>query len=166
MQWNKKRAFALEFSGRFLNSTIYVYGVCYVFHWPGEKGNTLSLFTGRYFGWYNLKDDISVCLFLLKKQYFMCWMLKNKICYVPFSLNYSVKVTYISDPQSIWVPGFLFSRPNWVPPPPRKCRSSPPPLVPKAGESRGDTLACGREFGGTQFWRRDRHSGTLCILHI
>ncbi len=27
----------------------------------------------------------------------------------------------------------------------------------------GDTLACGGGGGGTQFRRRDRHSGTLCI---
>jgi len=35
-----------------------------------------------------------------------------------------------------------------------------PPLVP----SGGDTLACGRVGGGSQFGRRDRHSGILGIV--
>ena len=37
-------------------------------------------------------------------------------------------------------------------------------LLPLFGSKRGDTLACGGGRGGTQFQRRDRHSGTLCIL--
>jgi hypothetical protein len=46
----------------------------------------------------------------------------------------------------------------------------PPPLtrkrvlLPLFG-SKGDTLACGGRGGGTQFRRRDRHPGTLCILY-
>ena len=37
-------------------------------------------------------------------------------------------------------------------------------LLPPFGSKRGDTLACGGGRGGTQFQRRERHSGTLCIL--
>jgi hypothetical protein len=37
--------------------------------------------------------------------------------------------------------------------------STPPPRV-----QGGDTLACGEGGGGTQFRRRDRCSGTLCIV--
>jgi hypothetical protein len=44
------------------------------------------------------------------------------------------------------VPGFLFSRRNWVPPPPHPLASvAPPPLGPRGG----DTLARGRGAGGT-----------------
>ncbi len=57
------------------------------------------------------------------------------------------------------VPGFLFSCPNWLPPPPYPQASvAPPPFG-----SRGDTLASGKGAGG-QFGRRDRHSGTLGII--
>jgi hypothetical protein len=44
------------------------------------------------------------------------------------------------------------------PPPTSECCS---PL----GSTGGDTLACEGGGGGTQFRRRDRHSGTLCILY-
>jgi hypothetical protein len=50
------------------------------------------------------------------------------------------------------VPGLLSSSPNWPPPAPSPasecCRL---PLVPKGG----DTLACGKGGGGSQFGRRD-----------
>jgi hypothetical protein len=65
------------------------------------------------------------------------------------------------------VPGFLFSRPNWVPSSPlSECVSPHPPL----GSWGGVTHACGVGSGGTQFRRRDRHynpSATgICILSI
>ncbi len=56
------------------------------------------------------------------------------------------------------VPGFLSICLNWAPHP--QASVAPPPF----GSKRGDTLACGGGGGGTQFHRRDRHSGTLCIL--
>ncbi len=62
------------------------------------------------------------------------------------------------------VQGFLSRRPNWLPPPPhplanvaRGLPSPPPPFCSKGG----NTLACGRRAVGSQFGRRDRHSGIL-----
>jgi hypothetical protein len=59
------------------------------------------------------------------------------------------------------VPGFLCSRPNWVPRPLTCKQVLPPPFC-----SRGDTLAGGERGGGSQFGRGDRHSGTLVIVSI
>ncbi len=42
------------------------------------------------------------------------------------------------------------------PPHPQESVAPSPPLVPRGGT----TLACGRRGGGSQFGRRDRHSGT------
>ncbi len=63
-------------------------------------------------------------------------------------------VAKIHMPRVDRVPGFLSVRPIWRPlsSPPQAC-VAPPPLVPG-----GDTLACGRGGGGSQFGRRDRHS--------
>jgi hypothetical protein len=58
------------------------------------------------------------------------------------------------------VPGFLSSRPKLGPPASAAGECCPPPLV-RGG---GDTLACGRGSGRSQFGRRDRHCGTLGIL--
>ncbi len=58
------------------------------------------------------------------------------------------------------MPGFLYSRPNWVPPSPTRS-VAPPPFGSKVGRH---TLLGGRS-GGTQFRRRDRQSGTLCTLY-
>ncbi len=58
------------------------------------------------------------------------------------------------------VPGFLSSRPKLGPPassPAGEC--SPPPFG-----SGGDTLACGRGSGRTQFGRGDRHCDTPGIV--
>ncbi len=57
------------------------------------------------------------------------------------------------------VPGFLSSRPYWAPPPPQ-ASVAPPPF----GSKGRDTLAGWGGGGGIQFRRRDKHSGTLCIL--
>ncbi len=56
------------------------------------------------------------------------------------------------------VPGFLSIRPSWLSPPLSR-KQVLPPLVPT-----GDTLACWRGGGGSQFGRRDRHSGTLDLV--
>jgi hypothetical protein len=53
------------------------------------------------------------------------------------------------------VSGFLSSRANWLPESLTR-EFCPPPLVP-----RGDILARGRGGGGSQFGRRDRHSGII-----
>jgi hypothetical protein len=58
-------------------------------------------------------------------------------------------------------PGFLSSHPNCVPPPPNPQGNVAPPF----GSKGGDTLACGGGGGEAQFRRRDRYSGTLCVLH-
>jgi hypothetical protein len=47
----------------------------------------------------------------------------------------------------------------WIGPPHPQASVAPP-----FGSKRGDTLAYGGGRGGTQFQRRDWHSGTLCIL--
>jgi hypothetical protein len=59
------------------------------------------------------------------------------------------------------VPGFLSSRPNWLPPlPPAQASVAPPPRsVP-----RGDTLACGRTSGGSQFGRRQTLRYSKCRI--
>jgi hypothetical protein len=54
--------------------------------------------------------------------------------------------------------GFFSSRPNWDPPTPSPAGE----CVPLFG-SGGDTLACGKGGGGSQFGRGDRHYGTLSI---
>jgi hypothetical protein len=62
------------------------------------------------------------------------------------------------------VPGFLSSRPNWLPRSPLPQASVA--LVPLWFQEGGDTPAGGRGAGGSQFGRRkDRHSvsGTLSI---
>jgi hypothetical protein len=59
------------------------------------------------------------------------------------------------------VPGLPSSRPNWIPPLPHRNRV----LLSPFGSKGGDTLAYGGVgVGRTQFRRRDRHSGTQCIL--
>ncbi len=59
------------------------------------------------------------------------------------------------------LPGFLFSRPNWLhlPPHPQASVASPFHVGPRGGA----TLACGWGCKGTQFRRWGRNSGTLCI---
>jgi hypothetical protein len=57
------------------------------------------------------------------------------------------------------VPGFLFSRPIGSSEPPTGQRCCPPPP-----SSRGETHPYGRGGGGSQFSRKDRHSGTLGIV--
>ncbi len=52
--------------------------------------------------------------------------------------------------------GFFFSRLNWDPATPSPAGQWAPP-----GSGGGDILACGRESGGSQFGRGDRHCGTL-----
>jgi hypothetical protein len=59
------------------------------------------------------------------------------------------------------VPGFLSSRPNWLPPPPHPQVSVAPPFGPRG---RGTYSLGGEGVGGSQFVRRDRHSGTLGIV--
>ncbi len=54
------------------------------------------------------------------------------------------------------VPGFLSSRPNWVPPSRHPQASVAPPLWVQGGRH---CRLLGKEWG-TQFRRRDRHSGT------
>ncbi len=63
------------------------------------------------------------------------------------------------------VPGFLCSRPNFLPPSPNpQVRVALPPLVPK--RKRGDTLSRGRGRGGSPFGYRDIHSGTLGMVRM
>ncbi len=47
---------------------------------------------------------------------------------------------------------------RWGPPTPSPAKECCSPPSSKGG----DTLACGEEDGGSQFRRRDKHSGTLC----
>jgi hypothetical protein len=58
------------------------------------------------------------------------------------------------------VPGFLFSRLNWVPRPPRECCSLP------LWVSGGRHSLAGGGGGRTQFWWYDRHSGIQDICTI
>ncbi len=60
------------------------------------------------------------------------------------------------------VPGFLFSRPNWLPPPPHSWASvALPPLVP-----RWDTLAMGRGGGGGGGPNSDEGTDTVYTLTV
>jgi hypothetical protein len=59
------------------------------------------------------------------------------------------------------VPCFLSSRPNWVPPLPHPQGSVAPPPFGSWGGSH--TCMWGRGWW-TQFQRRNRHSGTVCII--
>jgi hypothetical protein len=61
------------------------------------------------------------------------------------------------------VPGILSSRPNWVPPTPPARECCPSTLFVQKGRH---TRFLGRGCEGTQFRRRDRHSGTLCTYII
>jgi hypothetical protein len=56
------------------------------------------------------------------------------------------------------VPGFPSSRPNWLPPPPRPQVSVD---LPPFGNKWRKTHSLAKEGAGSQFARRDRHSGTL-----
>jgi hypothetical protein len=63
------------------------------------------------------------------------------------------------------VPGFLSSRLNWYPPPPHPLASVPvpPPFFARGGHTHLRHLRERRR--GSQFGRRDRHSGILGIVY-
>jgi hypothetical protein len=77
------------------------------------------------------------------------WVKMTTFCLAVLGIGFTTEYTEC-------MPGFLSNRPNWV-------HSNPSPTsgcCPSFGSKRGDTLACGGGGGGTQFRRRDRHSGT------
>ncbi len=93
----------------------------------------------------------------------MSWMVGKMVCYKEGRIFQEGKDSPVKNIDECGSQNarLSFSRPNYGSSRPlaRKRVLPSPQLVPW-GE---DTLACGREGGGSQFGRRDRHTGTLGI---